>query len=131
MSKLTEAFQKALKGEISSGEFAKIAVAYLDSPEWQRRKAALAAEQLKDWKLGRERLLDLIDKARADGFIIETEFYPMRDGHQSILVSIEGCKTGFPSYFGVEAVEMNFGDLLQSAIPAREARLKGKDPTGR
>lgn len=120
-----EALQKVLKGEMSSEEFSKITVAYLDSPEWQRRKAKLAAEDLKDWKLGQERLLALIDQARADGYRIETEFRPLKEGHRSTIVTIEGCMTGFPSWFGVESVEMNFAELRKHATPLRDARKNG------
>jgi hypothetical protein len=121
-----ESFQKVLKGEMSSEEFARIAVAYLDSPEWRRKKAAMAAEDLKSWKAGRDRLLDLIDKARADGFNVETEFVPLKEGHQSIIVHIEGGWLGFPSYFGPEAVEENFADFIAHARVRREARLKSE-----
>jgi hypothetical protein len=119
MKDMGDAFAKFAHGEITASEVSKIAMAYLDSPDWRRRKAAQAAVDLKQWKAGRARLLEFIEKARIDGYLVETEFVPLKDGHDSILVRIEGGGTGFPSFLDPTTVEQAFADILAHAIERR------------
>ena len=115
--KIGDELNDFLKGKISSKEFAKRAVAYLDSPEWMRKKAAYESERLKEGKAGRDRLLELIKEYQQKGFDVDYEFHPLKNGHDSIVVNIgkDGYKTGtgFPSYFDTEIVEKQFLDLVK------------------
>lgn len=118
-----EALGRWARGELSAEKFSEFALAYLDSPDWHRRSAAQAAEDLKRWKAGRERILELIEKARSEGYLIETRIEPLRGGHDSLIVEIEGCMTGFPSFYGPDVVEEGFEDLLGHAKLLRDERL--------
>lgn len=118
-----DSFVKFANGEISAKEMAENMMAYFTSPEWRQREAAQAAEALKAWKAGRERLWQLIEKARADGYQVETEFVPIGKGHDSVVVHVEGCGTGFPSFFDIEFVEQNFADILEHADERKAHRM--------
>lgn len=113
--------QEFLSGKISSKVFAAEMAEYLESPEWRRIKAARAAEDLKAWRAGRERLLELIKEAQDKGFDVQTRLMPLKDGHDSLFVRIDGGGHGFPSFFHREIIEEMFGDILKGAIERRAA----------
>lgn len=114
---------RCMRGEISSQEFAKACEEYLDSPDWRRRKAAQASEDLKQGKAGRIRLLELIEMAEAGGYEVRREYTQMKGGHDSILVYIEGRGSGFPSFFPPSLVEEAFMEFLKGADERRAQRL--------
>lgn len=114
---------RCMKGEVSSREFARACEEYLDSPDWHRRKASQASEDLKQWKAGRVRLLELIEMAEAGGYEVRREYTQMKGGHDSILVYIEGRGSGFPSFFPPSVVEEAFMSFMEGAAERRAQRL--------
>jgi hypothetical protein len=122
-----EAVAKFVHGNLAPDEFSQMVLGYFDSAEWRRWRAARAAEDLKNWRVGRARLLDLIEKARADGYLIETKTVPLKESQDSVVVWIEGGGTGFPSFMPPELVEEAFADILAHAAGRREARIAGRD----
>lgn len=103
-----KSFQGLLVGELSSKDFAKIVIEYMKSPDYNRWKAAQAVEDLKRWKAGRARLLELIDDARKRGFPIETEILALDKGHDSMKVSLGKGAICFPSFFPADFVDLNW-----------------------
>ena len=109
------------KKKISSKDFAARALRHLESPEWKRRNAQMEAETLKAQKAGRERLFGLIKEHQTAGRRIDYEFYPLRHGHDSVMVTVWNkeetrCRrTGFPSFLDTSFVESGFGELVEGA----------------
>jgi hypothetical protein len=119
--KMGERLAAFFRGEITSKDFAAEMAQYYDSPEWRRLQAERAAQALKEWRDGRERLLELIKEAQEKGFDILTRRMPMNEGHDSLVVSVEGTLLGFPSFFHREIIEEMFTDLLKGAQERRDA----------
>lgn len=113
--------QAFFRGEISSKVFAAEMMEYLESPEYRRINAARAAEDLKAWRAGRERLLDLIKDAQGRGFDVQTRLVPLEEGHDSLIVHVEGGGTGFPSFFHRATVDELFDDIMKDAMERRAA----------
>ena len=110
-------FQAFLRKEISSKEFAKRMVKHYESPEWLREKARREAQDLERQKAGRARLFELIEEARKNGREIDYEFVPLREGHDSVLITVDKTRrTGFPSFMWPEMVEEAFNDLLRPIV---------------
>lgn len=117
-----EAFCKGLKGEISTAEFARLAIEYLNSPDYNRWKAAQAAEDLKRWREGRDYLLKLIEAEKEAGTDIDYEILPLREGHDSIKVIVNGRPTVcFPSYFPKEFIDMNWTHVMEGKARPKQA----------
>lgn len=110
-----KAFQSTLSGDMSSKDFARLAMQYLKSPDYNRWKAARAAEDLKSWKEGREHLLALIEEEKKAGTAIDYEIVPLKDGHDSLCVLINERRTVcFPSYFPKEFVDLNWHSVMEA-----------------
>lgn len=103
-----KAFQSMATGDMSAKDFARLTMQYFKSPDYNRWKAARASEDLKEWKAGRAKLLDLIEDARQRGFKIETETVTLRNGHDSVRVSLAGSAICFPSFYGPESIDLNW-----------------------
>lgn len=108
-----KAFQDTMTGKLSSKEFARQAVAFYKSPDYNRWKAMTAAEDLKIWREGRDRLFQLIEEARNEGVNVAYETLPLKGGHDTIKVTIGDGTICFPSFFPKESVEMNWNDLVE------------------
>lgn len=121
-----EALAKFARGELAPGKFSGMVMAYLESPDWRRRKAARESEMLKAGKAGRARLFELVEKAMADGWMVETQIVPLRGGGDSVLVQIEGGGTGFPYYDDPGLVEQGFAEILAHAAERRARRVAGQ-----
>jgi len=117
-----EAFSKSMKGEISAAEFARMAVEYLNSPEYNRWKAVQAAEDLKRWREGREHLMKLIEDEKKAGTDIDYEILKLREGHDSVKVIVNGRSTVcFPSFFPKEFIDMNWTHVMEEKAKPKQA----------
>ncbi len=114
--------RRLMRKEISSEEFARLFIAYCDTPEYRKKKASEAAKELKTWKAGRALLHDLINQAIEKGFCVDFQHVSLKDGHDSLLVTIEGGTRGYPSYFGPESVQESFDEQLVWAAERKAAR---------
>jgi hypothetical protein len=113
--KFVEAFTRTMKGELSSAEFARQAIDYMKSPDYNRWKAAHEAENLRAQREGREHLMALINQEKKAGTLIDYETVNLRGGHDSVCVLIRGQRTVcFPSYFRKESVDMNWSDVMDA-----------------
>jgi hypothetical protein len=122
-----EVFMKGMKGEISTAEFARLAIQYMNSPDFNRWKAAQAAADLKRWREGREYLLKLIEDEKQAGTQIDYEIVNLREGHDSVCVLIRGRRTVcFPSFFGKEFIDMNWTHVME----AKKQRARGNPDCG-
>lgn len=116
-----------MKGEISSAEFARQAIAYMKSPDYNRWKAAQAAEDLRVHREGREHLMNLIDSEKKAGTPIDYETVKLKEGHDSVCVLIRGERTVcFPSFFCKEFVDMNWTHVME----AKKQRACGNPDCG-
>lgn len=107
-------FNAVMRKQLSPAEFARMAVEYLNSPEYNRWKAARAAEDLKQWREGREYLMALVEAERKTGTKIETEIIPLKDGHDSVKVTVNDYSSVcFPSWFCKESVDMNWRHIME------------------
>lgn len=112
---LAEAFSKTMKGELSAAEFARQATQYMKSPAYNRWKAVQAAEDLRRWRSGREHLMKLIEDEKKAGTVIDYEFVPLREGHDSVRVLVDGKPTVcFPSFFDREFVDLNWTHVMEA-----------------
>lgn len=112
-------FQEMMSGKVSTKDFASMAMEYFNSPDYNRWKAAQAAEQLKDWKEGRAHLMSLIEGEKKAGTVIDYDVMPLKEGHDSLCVTANGRRICFPSYFPKECVDMNWGDLMEGRASKR------------
>ncbi len=119
-----KAFASMVRKDLSPTEFARMAVEYMNSPEYIRWKAQRAAEDLKRWREGREYLLKLIEDEKKAGTDIDYELIPLKDGHDSVKVIVNGYSTVcFPSWFCKESVDMNWTHV-------QEGKERPKRPCG-
>lgn len=117
-----EAFTKSMKGEISAAEFARMAMEYMKSPEYNRWKAIQGAEDLKRWREGREYLMKLIEDEKKAGTDIDYEILKLREGHDSVKVIVNGRPTVcFPSFFPKEFIDMNWTHVMEGKERPRRA----------
>lgn len=117
-----ESFGKFVKGTLSPAEFAKQAIEYMKSPEYNRWKAIQGAEDLKRWREGREYLMKLIEDEKKAGTEIDYEIIKLREGHDSIKVIVNRRSTVcFPSYFPKEFIDMNWTHVMEGKARPRRA----------
>lgn len=122
---LAKAFMDTMTGSMSAKEFARLASEYMKSPAYNRWRAAQGAEDLKRWREGSEHLMSLIAAEKKAGTQIDYEVLPLKEGHNSVKVTLNGCFTVcFPSFFDKECIDMNWKDVM-------EAKQKPKQACGR
>jgi hypothetical protein len=110
-----KAFRETMSGKLSTKEFARLAGQYFQSPEYNRWKAVQSAEDLKGWREGRDYLMSLIEAEKKAGTQIDYEILPLREGHDSVKVIVNGRPTVyFPSYFGKESIDMNWTHVMEA-----------------
>jgi hypothetical protein len=118
-----QSFTKTMKGELSTSEFARQAIDYMKSPDYNRWKAAQAAEDLRAHREGRDHLMNLIDLEKKEGTPIDYEIVKLREGHDSVCVLIRGQRTVcFPSFFCKEFVDMNWSHVMEAKKRCRGGR---------
>jgi len=115
-------FSAMARKELSPAEFAKMAMEYMKSPDYNRWKAAQSVEQLKGWREGREHLMALIEAEKKAGTDIDYEMIPLKEGHDSLKVIVNGRPTVcFPSFFPKEFIDMNWTHVLECKGRPRQA----------
>lgn len=110
-----ESFAKTMKGQLSTAEFARQAIDYMKSPDYNRWKAVQGALDLKRWREGREHLMSLIMEEKKLGTNIDYEIVTLKDGHDSVCILLNEHRTVcFPSFFGKESVDENWESFLET-----------------
>lgn len=117
-----KAFRDCMTGQMSTKEFARQAIQYMNSPDYNRWKAERTSQELRAQKEGRQRLFQLIEEARKAPYRVDYEIVPLKDGHDSILVQIRNASVGFPFFFDKRAVEEQWTEFIE--------RLKANIPCG-
>lgn len=108
-----KAFRDCMTGELSTEDFARKALEYMRSPDYNRWKAETAARELKAAKEGRARLFDLIEEAKKTTPFIDYEITPMKAGYDSLVIMLGGASRGFPSYLDKNSVEEHWADFME------------------
>jgi hypothetical protein len=117
-----EAFVAMATGKMSPAEFSNLTMEWFKSPDYNRWKAAQAAEDLKRWSEGRDHLMKLIEDEKKAGTDIDYEILQLREGHDSVKVIVNGRATVcFPSFFPKEFIDMNWTHVLEGKERARRA----------
>jgi hypothetical protein len=117
---LPEELKNFLDKKQTAAEFAKKAIAHLESPEGRRQIARIESEQLLENKKARATLYGLIEEAQAKGRKISHCAVQLRKGGDSIRVEYEAdgvvYTAFFPFFFAEEWVIDGFKTLMNKNV---------------